>query len=290
MASMLFKQLLGAHKAVIFLMGFLCLYGSSIATADTLPEGEVVSLSDNPSSGNLFAAYTRALYRLDTESQEWVSISIPDSVERITAVVAEGTGAIYLAAPGTGILHSEDGGKSWDLRNEGLSSKEVSGLIRHAKQPGTLYALIPEVGIFRSEDAGKEWLLMDGGPDHMTDIMIHSDMPDSMQTGWIFAATKAGVSRSMDCFCLWREAGTLTGEIAGLTFDPKQPSHIYAATKEGIFRSQNGGEDWEPIGSTKTDLTALLFTASGGLYAGTRNGELFRGRDQAKTWERLDVF
>jgi photosystem II stability/assembly factor-like uncharacterized protein len=235
-------------------------------------------------------AYSRALYRLDTESREWLPIALPASVERITAVVAQTGGVIYLAAPGAGVLRSEDRGKSWDIRNQGLSSKQVTGLIRHAKQPNTLYAIVAGAGIFRSEDGGGDWLLMDGGPDNLTDIIVHSDMPGSMETGWIFAATQAGVSRSMDCFCLWRQAGTLAGEVAGLTFDPKQPAHIYAATNQGLFRSLNGGEAWQSVGAPRSDLTALLVTASGQLYAGTRSGELLIGRDQAKRWERVDLF
>lgn len=292
MALMQYKKLLRAYKTVNFLMGILFLYGSSVVSADGLPEGQVVSLSHNPYSSDLFVAYSQALYRLDTETHERVTISLPAEVEQVTAVVAQAgsSGAIYLAAPGTGVLHSVDGGKSWDLRNKGLPSKEVTGLIRHAKQPDTLYAVIPETGVFRSENAGGDWQLMDGGPENMTDIIIHSDMPDSMQTGWIFAATTAGVSRSMDCFCLWREAGTLTGEIAGLSYDPNQPAHIYAATDKGVFRSQDGGENWESVGGPKLDVTALLVTISGDLYAGTRTGELFKGADQAKRWEQLDGF
>ncbi|MEH6576326.1 MAG: hypothetical protein V7731_04545 [Amphritea sp.] len=292
MASMQFKKLLRAYKTVNFLMGILFLYGSSVVSAAGLPESKVVSLSHNPDSSDLIVAYSQALYRLDTETQEWLSISLPAEVERVTAVVAKAGSpqAIYLAAPGAGVLHSVDGGKSWDLRNEGLPSKEVSGLIRHAKQPDTLYAVIPETGIFRSENAGGDWQLMHAGPENMTDIIVHSDMPDSMQTGWIFAATKAGVSRSMDCFCLWREAGSLAGEITGLTYDPKQPAQIYAATDKGVFHSQDGGENWDPVGGLKLDVTALLVTTSGDLYAGTRTGELFKAVDRSKRWEQLDGF
>ena len=290
MTSMLFKGRSRVHKTVILLMSFLFLYGVSTASANTLLQGKVVSISYNPSSGDLFTAYSRALYRLDTHTHKWVSIALPTSVQSIASVVAGGSGSLYLATSGAGVLHSEDGGKSWEPRNDGLSSKDASGLVRHAQQPDTLYAVIAEEGIFRSENGGGEWLLMDGGPDNMTDLIIHSDMPDSMQTGWIFAATKTGVSRSMDCFCLWSEAGDLTGEITGLTYNPKQPAHVYAATKQGIFRSQDGGQNWLSLAPIKADITALLLTDAGELYAGTQSGALFIRDAQADTWEPLDVF
>lgn len=292
MELMYFKSLFRAYKAVNVLMGIFLLFISSVASAEGLPKGKVVSLSSNPSSSELFVAYSKALYRLDTETQEWVTIAFPTTIKQITSVVVKaGTaGSIYLSALGAGVLHSVDGGKTWNHRNNGLTSKEVVGLIGHAQQPDTLYAAIPGTGIFRSENAGGDWLLMDGGPEDMTGIMVHSDMPDSMQTGWIFAGTKVGVSRSMDCFCLWREAGALDGEVSGLTYDPKQPTHIYAATDQGVFRSEDGGAQWKPVGGRKLDVTALLVTMSGDLIAGTLSGELFKGVDQANRWEPFDGF
>lgn len=287
-----FRKLLRGYKAVNLLISFLFLYSSSVVSAGDLPEGKVVSLSHNPASSDLIVAYPQALYQFDTQTQQRVSVALPAVVERITAVVAQAgnPGVIYLAAPGAGVLRSTDSGKNWEPRNEGLPGKAVTGLIGHAKQSGTLYAVIPEAGIFRSENAGGEWQLMDGGPENMTDIMVHSDMPGSMQTGWVFAATQVGVSRSMDCFCLWREAGALVGEITGLTYNPKQPAHIYAATVEGVFRSQDGGENWALVEGSPPGVTALFVNISGQLYAGTRSGLLFKKADQTKRWQQLDGF
>ena len=284
-----FKPLPRVHKVFIFLIGMLFLYGGSAVSADAQPQGQVVSLSGDR-GGDLFIAYPQALYRFDTQTGKRESIPLPGSVERVAALVTGGAGTLYLAAPGTGVLRSVDGGRNWDVRNEGLSSSQVTGLIRHAAQPDTLYAVVPEEGIHRSEDGGGEWLLMHAGPGEMTDHLIHSDMPGSMQTGWIFAATRTGVSRSMDCFCLWREAGSLPGEVTALTYDPSQPSHIYAATGEGLFLSQDGGQSWSELPAPGAELTALHLTASGALYAGTRDGTLFRAAPQTENWERIDVF
>lgn len=301
MISMYFKNLLRGYKAVNVLnvLTAICLlFSSAVVSAEGLPKGKVVSLSNNypatggPNSNALFVAYSQALYRLDTETQKWGTITFPETVKQITSVVVKAGSAesIYLSALGAGVLHSVDGGTTWNDRNNGLTSKEVVGLISHAQQPDTLYAAIAGTGIFRSENAGGDWRLMDGGPENMTDIMVHSDMPDSMQTGWIFSATKAGVSRSMDCFCLWRDAGALEGEVLGLTYDPKQPAHIYAATDKGVFRSEDGGEQWHPMGGRKLKVTALLVTMSGDLIVGTQAGELFKGVGQANRWEPLDAF
>jgi ligand-binding sensor domain-containing protein len=292
MVPKLFEKSRRAYKAAIYLLSMLLLFGGSLATAEGVPEGNVVSLSHDPSSGDLFVAYPRTLYRLNSKTYNRVSITMPTDVERLTAVVAtaEGAGNLYIAAPGIGVLLTRNQGASWQVRNTGLPSKDVTALIRHAQQPDTLYAVISGTGIYRSENGGDEWQLMDGGPDNMADVIVHSDMPDSMQTGWIFAGTKVGVSRSMDCFCLWRETGPLTGAVTALTYDPSQPSHIYAATAQGVSLSRNGGASWATMATPKADVTALLVTASGTLYAGTHSGELFLIIDKTKQWESLDVF
>lgn len=286
------KKLSGVHKIINYLIVIFFLTAVSAVNANELSMDRVVSLSHTTSGDDLIVAYSQSLIRYSTKSSKWVPIVLPASVDQITAVVAsgEGVGSIYLAAPGTGVLQSSDNGETWDLRNKGLSSNNVTGLIRHASQPETLYSIIPKAGIFRSENSGNDWQLMDGGPVDMGDTIIHSDMPDSMQTGWIFASTKQGVSRSMDCFCLWRDAGSFAGEVTGITYDPNQPAHIYVATNDGMYLSQDGGANWESIETPRSDVTALFFTKSGDLFVGTRSGSLFRRGSQSMSWEELDVF
>src|SRR5260370_10082904 len=87
--------------------------------------------------------------------------------------------------------------------------------------------------------------------------LIHSDMAGSMQTGWLFAATSKGIRRSMDCFCLWQDAGKLETEAYSVTYDPGQPEQIYAAAEKGLFRSTDAGENWVQMTSPGSKLLAL---------------------------------
>ncbi|MFT5389822.1 MAG: hypothetical protein ACI8PT_000001, partial [Gammaproteobacteria bacterium] len=114
------------------------------------------------------------------------------------------TGMIYIASPNLGVWCRHDGAATWNTQSKGLPAKPITSLATHA-----------------SEDEGATWQLMDGGPENMTGPFIHSNMPGSMQSGWLLAVTRNGVSRSMDCFCLWRRAGGLAGEVSGLTYDPR---------------------------------------------------------------------
>jgi hypothetical protein len=286
------RPISGLAGSIIFLTGLLFWLNSPFVIAgdvETSP-GPVVSLSYESKSEALFVAYDHTLYQVNTKSLGYRLIPLPNRAKHLSAVLATGPEALFLTSPDAGVLYTSDRGETWHTRNKGLSGKDITGLIRHSTQPNTLYAAQRKLGIFRSENSGNKWVLMDGGPENMNGLLIHTDMPDSMKTGWIFAGTTSGVSRSMDCFCLWRQAGSLPGNITGLSYDPAHPSHIYAAVKQDIYRSENGGEDWIKMGSLNSAATALVFTSTGALIAGTLSGNLFIKRNPTSPWEPFDAF
>lgn len=241
-------------------------------------------------SGDVVVAYADSLVRIHTTSGEQSPIALPSSVSRVDAFASSTEGTFFLAARGSGIWVSDDRGKTWRSGNSGLPGGKVGALAAHADQGRTVYAYVVAEGIHRSEDAGRSWQLMDAGPEDMTGPFIHTDMPGSMRTGWLFAATKDGISRSMDCFCLWRDAGALAAEVYALTYDPDRPERIFAATDSGILRSDDGGEGWAAAGAPVPTIRTLSHAMNGALYAGSAGGELFVSTDAARSWRRVHGF
>jgi hypothetical protein len=119
--------------------------------------------------------------------------------------------------------------------------------------------------------------------------LVHSDMAGSMQTGWLFAATSKGVRRTMDCFCLWTDAGKLGTEAHAITYDPGHPDHFYAVTDKGLFRSNDGGENWIQMTSPNSSVVALAFAPSNILYAIDGKGSLFHSADDGSSWIQVDA-
>lgn len=275
------------------LLGLLGTAGAAQLSAADSNRAGAVALAFDRSSGTLLKATVESLYRSADEGRNWTRLALLPSAKgggiASVAVSAGDKGVLYVAGPGIGVLRSDDGGRSWMGRVKGLPSRKVVALATHADQPDTLYAYVAARGIFRSEDGGTRWQLMDGGPRHGIQRLVHSNMPGSMQTGWFFAATAKGVSRSMDCFCGWRDAGGLDSAVEVVAYDPRQPQHVYAATDDGLVLSTNGGEQWARVNAPAAGITALVATPSGVLYAGTGDGVLYRSSDQAKTWERVDA-
>jgi len=260
-----------------------------VASAAAGAAEKIVALAFDRAADTVFIARANALYRSDDAGRHWKSISLPPSAQgsaiAAMATPAKRKDALYLAGPG-GVWRSADGGRTWVARNTGLPSLDVAALAAHADQPDTLYAYLWGKGIFRSEDAGAHWKWMDNGPRAGIRQFIHSNMPGSMQTGWLFAATTKGVSRSMDCFCLWQDAGGLAAPIDAVAYDPREPRHVYAATAKGFFLSTDGGEQWARLSVPVSRVTALTVSPTGVIFAGTVGGDLYRSVDRATTWER----
>lgn len=206
---------------------------------------------------------------------------------RITSVsVAAGAkGVVYVAGPGLGVLRSEPGLRSFSRRSRGLPSANVTAVAAHADRPDTVYAYIAGRGIFRSEDGGLRWRLMDAGPRGGILQFVHSNLPGSMQSGWLFAAGPQGVRRAMDCFCGWRDAGGLERSINAVAYEPEQPARVHAATDKELVSSSDGGETWTAVAGLPVPVKALAVGPNGVLYAAAAGGQVFRRAGAATSWE-----
>lgn len=255
-------------------------------------DGSVVALAFDTGTSTLLKAYARALHRSVDGGKSWQSIELPASADGQVsglAVSPVSKGVVYVAGTGLGVLRTEDGGKTWVERNEGLPSRNVIAVAAHTTQPDTVYVAVKEHGFYRSQDAGKSWRLMERKSQDGLHQLIHSDMAGSMQTGWLFAATSKGIRRTMDCFCLWQDAGKLGTEAHAVTYDPGHPDHFYVVTERGLFRSKDGGENWVQMMSPSSEAVALAFAPSNILYAIDGKGVLFRSADEGGSWIQVDA-
>lgn len=277
---------------LMLLFAMLALYSESHAGQADATHNRITALGLDSAGNALLKATSNALYRSGDDGLTWMQVALPPAVSKhgITALAtsAGSKDVWYAAGPEFGVVRSADGGRSWTARNDGLPSHKVAALAAHAVQADTVYAYVMGKGIFRSQDAGIHWRLMDRGPRGKIRQFIHSNMPGSMQTGWLFAATRNGVQRSMDCFCGWQNAGDLGAAVRAVSYDPRQLKRVYAATQKGLLVSSDGGERWISMKSPAPDIAELVSSASGVLYAAAGNS-LFRSRDQGANWEKIDA-
>ncbi|WP_437659216.1 WD40/YVTN/BNR-like repeat-containing protein [Sorangium sp. So ce1182] len=145
-----------------------------------------------------------------------------------------------------------------------------------ATPDGTLF-FDDQEGRYRSTDAGASWALaeLDGEPLPFISTLIQ------MGDGTMLATSGVGLYRSSDRGGSWSvvDAALNVGAIA------LHPDGRLYSFRQGF--SSDGGESWERVSEESRDITGVVFTDNGDLYAhGSRS--LVRSLDGGRTFEPLD--
>jgi len=228
--------------------------------------GDVKDIFIDPSS----PANQRTLYVTGSNGVEqrlngkWQSFGVPDKNVRFNSfsggydatlkkyILYAISGRSYFNRNDTqsGIFFSDNGGKTWENRQDGLLNycmpdrkrSEFRGLATSALNPGTLYvsynglAIHPDttcVGVAKSVDFGKTWTLP--WQDRMTKDHV-GDVPMANYSGcWLNAYF-----------------GPEWGENPfNLAVYAKDPNVCYATDFGRTIKTENGGKTWEPLFSKR---------------------------------------
>lgn len=180
---------------------------------------------------------------------------------------------IWAGISAAGLFRSDDGGKSWEMKNEGVNNFGgwcVHGVAHDPAHPNVIYRQ-DHRGMYRTDDGGDTWVLIENG------------LP--------------GATLSDDHHCVFGFA---------MAFDPKTNS-AYAIPLQGdnfrhphegklrVFRTRDGGAHWAPCGQGLPDACyanilrgaiALDHADPCGIYFGTTAGQMFASRD-GESWQAL---
>jgi hypothetical protein len=180
---------------------------------------------------------------------------------------------LWVAISAVGCFRTDDGGKSWAIRNNGLpnlatGSDDASAahcvhkIVQHATKPDTLFMQY-HGGVFKTTDAADTWTKIEHG------------LPGNF--GFPMVMTKTGV------LC-----------IAPLGAEEMR---VFKDGHMAIYRSTNEGESWT---ATSTGLPEESFVGvlrdamvtddnatDPGVYFGTTMGHVYASRDAGASWTRL---
>ena len=269
----------------LFLFAFVAVM-PTLVQAQSVNEGQSVRALTTDSSGALLVLRQSGLFALDSQNTTEIPLPPSDSGAQPRSMAKGADGSLYLSGPGLGIWRYDEASKRWQSLNDTLPDLGVTAIAAHATQAKTLYAYLGASGMFRSRNGGAEWVKVDSGPREPVQAFLHSDMPGSMESGWLFAGTTRGVARSMDCFCFWGDAGELRGTVSAIDYDPSAPENVYAVIEGQLHHSSDGGETWAGL-DTPQAVTALTFSSTEGLVVGTQNGDLL-SRNVSGEWVPLN--
>ena len=231
----------------------------------------------NKSTSSAIAFYGNALivargsallYR--SGSQNWTALpKVSEGTILTFTTHPERPGRIVGGLDTGGIVLSVDGGKSWDVRGQGLPEAAVTAITTAVTNPDTLYAAIRGDGLWQSDDAGQSWTFVMDRPwlanaERDLTALSSIDLASGMGGIWLYAGTDTGATRVPDCFCRWQDVqpgDAMDALAAGKPAPPKaplpegepvnalvsaasQPAILYAALPSGIWHSLDAGVTW----------------------------------------------
>jgi len=182
---------------------------------------------------------------------------------------------IYVAISAGGVYRTDDGGITWQARNQGIRvnfqpNKEpefgqcVHKMVLHPARPERIF-LQHHWGLYRSDDNADSWQSISNG--------VPSDFGFAM------------IMHPRDPDCVY---------ILPVESDE------FRCTPDGklrVYRTRDAGNCWEPLtrglpqkGAYETVLRDAMSTDGldpAGIYFGTRSGELFGSTDEGKSWKMI---
>lgn len=221
---------------------------------------------------------------------------------------------LYVGCDVGGFYISEDAGRSWTIRNAGLTDYFVECIAVHP-QTSDIIILGMEGGIFKSVDHGNTWQAKRAGfpaPERYAfsapigALCFDPTRPDVLYAGigrprW-GSGGKGQVYRSADCGETWAlvaREGQLDPEAIVCDLEvAADSSYVIAATNRGLYRSEDDGATWAACneGLAHTDVRELCIAPSDPrvVYCALRttardqepwNGGVYRSEDGGKTWQ-----
>lgn len=187
------------------------------------------------------------------------------------------------------VASSDDYGKSWNSRANGLPREEpVYTLALVPGKEGRIYAGTLS-GVYATENSGDSWQRLTADVADMqkvTSLMIDPDQPDS-----VIAGTWRRAYRSEDAGKSWGgvfDGMVLDSEVFSLVPVADHPGEIWASTCGWVYHTLDRGKKWERTkdGFEERRTTSFAALPSGRLLAGTVAG-LHVSDDGGKSFHRV---
>ncbi|RRA47115.1 YCF48-related protein [Acidipila sp. EB88] len=275
-----------------------------------------VLMQDPTNAKIVYAGTTEGLYKTADAGTNWTRLTGPDVIINDVFVDPTNDQHLMLATDRSGVLASEDGGKTFSSSNSGFSQRLVQTLLVDQKQPGTLYAgvLNDKIygGMFVSKDDGSSWQQQSEGLNGR-DVFVLAQGTD----GNVYAGTNDGVAKLSDG--KWqtigdlvqhdshpvvsrvhgrkvtktvetsKKMGAIQGRVNSLDFGGlDQPSTAwFAATAKGVYRSADNGTTWEMTKLPPADYRYV--DALGSRVVAGQRGSLMLSDDAGQNWKPIPV-
>jgi photosystem II stability/assembly factor-like uncharacterized protein len=163
----------------------------------------------------LLAATEDGVYRTAT-GKNWRRSGLAGKGIRVLVAAPRG-GGIWAGTEDDGLYQSEDGGETWQPRNNGLLHMTVYALAFHPAEPAVAYAGTYGGGVYRTTDGGKNWIQATTGMPAVHALYVLRSDPSVVLAGTL----NGGLFRSADAGHSW-------------TFDSQEDAQVWGLS--GVMR------------------------------------------------------
>ena len=183
------------------------------------------------------------------------------------------------------VVVSDDGGRTWEARDEGLPDRQVYALALTPDRPDGLYAATRQ-GVWASEDAGLTWRPLTAGYPEIGKVT--SLLVDPYRPSVLYAGTWRRAYRSDDRGASWRgifEGMVLDSEVFSLRPGPRGEGDLWASTCGWVYHGRDRGARWTRHSSGLPERRTPSFEvlSNGTLLAGTVAG-VYGSNDHGASW------
>ncbi len=185
------------------------------------------------------------------------------------------------------VVVSNDGGRTWESRSEGLPARQVYTLALATDRADELFAATRD-GVWGSRDAGRSWRPLTAAHPRMGKIT--SLLVDPHDPAILYAGSWQRAYRSDDRGITWRgifEGMVLDSEVFSLVPGPGGEGELWASTCGWVYRSRNRGGRWQRHTNGLAERRTPSFEAltTGRLLAGTVAG-VYSSDDRGASWRK----
>ncbi|MCC2671431.1 MAG: exo-alpha-sialidase [Armatimonadetes bacterium] len=242
---------------------------------------QIWSLARDPRDPDVLLAGTcpAGLYRTGDGGGTWEQLNAHMPREcvngaplapRVTCVLIDPEdGTLFAGIEIAGARRSRDGGRTWEVLSEGLSSQDIHGLASVWNGRRTLLATTNN-DVNRSEDDGDTWTPLGVGSVFPWPYTRACAIPpDDPHRVWVGAGNgppgnQGGLYRTGDLGGTWERLAlpqVTNSTVWALGFHRADPRRVYVASINGqLFRTLDGGETWTKLPIEFGEVRALAWT------------------------------
>ena len=239
--------------------------------------------------------------------------------KHIHAVIVEPlSGAIIAGATHDSVYVSEDSGKTWEQRDDGITHHDIYSLASARVNGGArIFVGTQPAHLFYSDDLGRHWselpALRSGdlsewtfpAPPHVAHTKHINFHPADSNTLFV-SIEQGGLMKSTDGGRAFKEIPGMDSDVHRTVINPHNPDRIYITGGDGMYVTSDGGDSWEHWTTTEHEIGGypdflvlhprkpdLVFVSAAqhgpgswreSRYAGTR---ISRSTDGGRTWETV---